>query len=141
MGRIVAVDYGKARIGLAITDENKKLALPYKTISSGKTLSISAKNILIELSSYISNIEGFILGLPLKLSGEKGEMAKEIERLKEELSKITDKPITFFDERLTSAQADKSMKEIKISRKKRAERSDPVAAMIMLQCYLELKNC
>jgi putative holliday junction resolvase len=136
MGRIAAIDYGRVKIGLAITDENQRVALPFKTVQAGKTLSQSATIVLEELSSFLPKIEKFILGLPLLLSGKKGEMAKEVESFEEELRKVTNIPIIFWDERLTSAQAEASLKELNLSRKKRAEKSDPLSAMIILENYL-----
>lgn len=137
MGRIVAIDYGRARIGLAMTDENKKVALPYKTISSGKTIALSAKNVIDALKDYLPKIEKFVLGMPLMLSGKKGEMALEVEKFKEELEKLTKIEVCLWDERLTSAQAEVSLKEMDLNRKKRAQNSDPVAAFIILQNYLD----
>lgn len=137
MGRLVAIDYGRARIGLAMTDEQKRMALPYKTIAAGKTMALSVKNIFEALAVYLPNIEKIVLGLPLMLSGKKGEMALEVEQFKAELEKITEIPICLWDERLTSAQAEVSLKEVDLSRKKRAQKSDPVAACIILQNYLD----
>jgi putative holliday junction resolvase len=136
MGRVVAIDYGKAKIGLAMTDESQKIALPFKTIQAGKTLSQTAKIILEEFSPFLSKIEKFVLGLPLLLSGKKGEMAKEVEAFKQALETMTNIPIDFWDERLTSAQAEARLKECSLSRKKRAQCSDTVSAMIILENYL-----
>ena len=137
MGRIIAIDYGRARIGLAMTDEAKKIGMPYKTIASGKTIALSAKNVIDALKIFLPHIEKFVLGLPLMLSGKKGEMALEVEQFKVELEKITAIPVCLWDERLTSAQAESSLKEMNMTRKKRAQKSDPVAACIILQNFMD----
>ena len=137
MTRIAAIDYGRARIGLAITDESQRVALPLKTVPSAKTLALSAKKIIEELTVYLPKIEKIVLGLPLMLSGKKGEMALEVEKFKEELEKITEIPIILWDERLTSAQAETSLKEMDLTRKQRAKQSDSTAAYIILQNFLD----
>jgi putative Holliday junction resolvase len=137
MGRIVAVDYGKKRIGIAITDDKKLLSLPYKTVFSGKSIEESAKNILEALKEKFSEIEKMVIGLPLLLSGKKGEMAEKVEELKKELLKKVDFPIVLWDERLTSSQAHLIFKEVGISRKKRTKKIDLASATIILQSYLD----
>jgi putative Holliday junction resolvase len=137
MGRIVAVDYGRKRIGIAMTDDKKLLALPYKKIFSGKSIKDSAKNILEALREKFSEIEEMVIGLPLLLSGAKGEMVEEVEKLKKELLKEVNFKIVLWDERLTSSQAHVIFKDVGISRKKRTEKVDLASATIILQSYLD----
>jgi len=138
--QIAAIDYGKKRIGISITSFDGKIALPYKTIDSGKNLEESANNIINSLSQYLNNIKEIVLGNPLLLSGKESEMSKEVKKLKDILLKKLNIPIILWDERLTSSEAEKILKEQKISRKKRTKKIDPIAATIILNSYLETKK-
>lgn len=140
MGRIVALDYGRARIGIAMSDERGTVGLPFKTLPAAKTLEKSVDALLENLKIYLPKIDKFILGMPLLLSGKKGEMALEVEKFKSLLEKKTAIPIILWDERLTSAQADNFLKEMNLSRKKRSEKSDSMAALIILQNYLDSQS-
>jgi len=143
--RIAAIDYGRKRIGLAITDESGKIALPLKTVFAGKKIEETFSNIFKTLNPYLLEIKELVIGYPLLLSGEKGKLAKEVEIFKNSLSKnenIKDIKITLWDERLTSSQAENVLKEKNenLSRKKRQKKVDPIAACIILQSYLNAKN-
>lgn len=140
MGRIVALDYGRARIGIAMSDEKGTVGLPFKTLVAGKTLEKSVDALLENLKIYLPKIDKFILGMPLLLSGKKGEMALEVEKFKSLLEKKTAIPVILWDERLTSAQADNFLKEMNLSRKKRSEKSDSMAALIILQNYIDSQS-
>ncbi|KPK32660.1 MAG: hypothetical protein AMS24_03575 [Chlamydiae bacterium SM23_39] len=138
--RIAAIDYGKKRIGISITSPDGKIALPYKTIDTGKNLEESSNNIINSLNPYIENIKEIVLGNPLFLSGKESEMSKEVTKLKAILSKKLNIPIILWDERLTSSEAEKILKEQKIPRKKRKRKVDPIAATIILRSYLDAKK-
>jgi putative holliday junction resolvase len=134
MGRILAIDYGKKRIGLAITDPQQIMALPFKTIDAGNNIKESIQNIIKETPD---GIEKIIIGNPLLFNGTASEMSKVVETLKLELEKtLTDVPVILFDERLTSTQAERFLKEHKVNRKKRVGKVDPIAAYIILNGYL-----
>lgn len=134
MGRILAIDYGKKRIGLAITDPQQIMALPFKTIDAGNNIKESIQNIIKETPD---DIEKIIIGNPLLFNGTASEMSKVVETLKLELEKtLTDVPVILFDERLTSTQAERFLKEHKVNRKKRVGKVDPIAAYIILNGYL-----
>lgn len=134
--RIVAVDYGKKRIGLAITDARGVVALPLTTISAGRSLAESVKNVLQALTSYLPEIKEFIIGLPLLLSGAAGEMAQEVERFAEILRKESERPVSMIDERLSSKATERVLIEMGHSRKERKAKSDEMAATLLLQTYL-----
>ena len=137
MGKIISIDYGTVRIGLAISDINKKIAFPLKTIQAGFSLKKTAEAIFINLQDRIGDIEAIVMGYPLLLNGRDGEMAIKVKALKEELEKILPLPITLWDERLTSALAERSLKEKGFNRKKRSKKVDPIAACFILQRYLD----
>lgn len=138
--RIAAVDYGKKRIGLSISDERKIIALPLKLVDAGRNVQESSKNILHALTPYLAHLEKILIGLPLMMNGTHGEMAKEIERFTEILSTLTTIPIEFVDERLTSAQAERELKSLDYSRKERKSLVDSTAATLLLQAYLDRKT-
>jgi putative Holliday junction resolvase len=135
MGRIAAIDYGLARVGLAISDEMRFLARPLVCLPNTKQLS---QAIVQELGKH-GAIEAIVLGLPIQMNGKEGEMAQEVRKFAEELKKHTALPILFWDERLTSAQADRTLREAELSRKKRAALSDTMSATVILQSYLDSK--
>ena len=137
MSRIVAIDYGRKRVGIAMTDISGSFAMPFKTVLAGKTLDITAKLILDELKPYLKEIKTFVLGLPLYLDGNKSEMSIEVEDFKKVLEKLTKIPIIFVDEGLTSNEAESMLNELSLPRKKRSKNIDPIAAMIILKDYLE----
>lgn len=138
MMRILALDFGLKRIGIAISDENQKIALPVKTLmvqNPNQAVSL----LLQEMQKNQWQIEKVILGNPLLLSGKKGEMALLVEKFKTELAKKLNIPVLLWDERLTSSQADKMLKK-DYNRKKRSQIIDPIAATIILQNYLDSQN-
>lgn len=140
MGRIIAIDYGAARIGVASTDENKILAMPLMVVKTENTLDKTIETLLKKLSIYLPKTEMIVIGYPLLLSGEKSKMTLEVESFKKKLESNISIPITFYDERLTSAAAEDFLKELNLNRKKRAKKLDEIAAMIILQDYLESIN-
>lgn len=140
MGRIVGLDYGRKRIGIAVSDPFQSFAVPVKTLPTEPTLEKTLLALQVELSRY-GDIEKIVMGLPLLLSGVTGEMALEVQTFAKDVEKALQIPVVLWDERLTSQMADRSLKEQDLSRKKRAKKIDPIAATIILQSYLEhLKN-
>ena len=136
MGRIVAIDFGKVRIGLAISDERKIIAQPLETIRTGKDHEQTATAIATALSRY-TTIETVVMGLPLLLSGKESEMSQHVRLFAKALEKQLPHPIIFWDERLTSAGVEKMLIEMDVSRKKRAALSDALSAVSILQNYLD----
>jgi putative Holliday junction resolvase len=137
--RIVGLDYGLARIGMALSDEQKIIASPFKTIETAKRLEMTAQKIVEEIESvkktYNCTVELLVIGLPLKLSGKHSMLSDEVEHLASVLKVLTDVPIKLWDERLTTSQAERSMDSL--TRKKRSKIIDKSAASIILQSYLE----
>ncbi len=139
--RIIAIDYGLARLGVAISDERKIIACPMTTVTADRKSESTAIKLIQELNQHAAlhrySIEAIVIGLPLLMSGKKGFFADETLHFIECLRKQTATPIITWDERLTSVQAEKSLREGNLSRKKRAKRVDSVAAIIILQNYLD----
>lgn len=135
MGRVVAIDFGKKRIGLAISDASKIIAQPYSVIQAGKNHAETAQLILKELSRY-TDVESFVLGLPLLLSGKDSEMTLEVREFKTVLEQASPLPVLLWDERLTSQQVEKLLKESNMKRKERSQICDTMAAATILQSFL-----
>lgn len=141
--RLIGIDYGLARIGLAISDENKIIASPLSVIKAEKKLENTSKKIAEELKrleeEYGCHFSEIVVGLPLHMSGRVGMLADEVKEFVKLLQELTTSSIVTWDERLTSAQAERYLKESGMTRKKKAKLVDKVAAAIILQCYLDAK--
>ena len=131
MRRLAGIDYGRKRLGVALTDP---LGI---TVQSRPTLEVSGfADAVSQAASFAfsENAERIVLGLPLNMDGSSGDMAKEVERFGSALEAETGIPVCYWDERLTSEQA----KSILKNAGKRHERGqvDQVAAALMLESYL-----
>ena len=135
--RIVALDYGKARIGIAITDEMGMMALPLCTLMAEKKIEDTVNKLQERLSCYDPQIKTIVIGLPLLLSGQEGEMAQLVKEFGEQLHQKMNIEIVYWDERLSSAHAHSILKEGQMKRKKRSKIIDPIAATLILQSYLD----
>lgn len=137
MGKILAIDFGKVRLGLAYADTHLKVALPFKTILAGKSLAETVENVCKGVAE-LKDIEVIVIGLPLLMNGQEGDMAHLVRLFAKTLEEKTSFKVLLQDERLTSSQADVLLRDTTKSRKDRAKKSDPVAAMLLLQSYLQL---
>lgn len=135
MGRVLAIDYGRKRIGLAVSDSKKTVALPLKTIDTDKSDPIR------EISNVVREykIEEVVIGLPLLPNGREGRRAKEVKSFKDRLSESISLPIFFFDERLTTMEATGLLRQYKEPRKNK-EKIDAIAAQLILESYLEKRK-
>lgn len=143
-GRILGIDYGLARLGLAISDESKILASPLPTLSAAKKTEETVKRLVQELERIErereSTIQSIVIGLPLMMSGKTGFIADEVKHFATLLEQAVTIPIILWDERLTTVQAERSLREANLSRKKRSKVVDTVAAVIILQNYLDAQH-
>lgn len=133
MGRVLGIDFGMKRIGLARSDPMKMIASPLKTIQAGKTLGDTADLVIKELAE----VELIILGLPLLLSGKDSDTTKMVRTFATLLEEKSGLPLILWDERLTSKQVEKLMIEGNVSRKKRSAYVDTMSATLILQNYLD----
>lgn len=131
--RILAIDYGKKRIGLAITDPLKLFAIPHSTVSNDTNL---IKNLLELINE--KSVKEIILGNPIKESGEDSDFSREVRKFKLQLESKSGMEIILVDERYTSELAFKRVIDTVPSKKKRRDKSliDKNAAAIMLEEYL-----
>lgn len=134
MPRILAIDHGTVRIGLAISDELELVASPLKTLDAQREPEREIARIVRD-----RQVGKIIIGLPLRMSGERGGAAERSERFAEALGKALDPevPIELVDERLSSVEAEAALSRAGITEKR--ERNavvDQMAAMVILQGYL-----
>ena len=138
MSIILGVDIGDARTGVAISDELGIAAHPLCTIQRK-----SRKAVLAELHglAIAHNVERIVIGLPLQLDGETGTQAKKVRRFAERLQQQVNLPIVFWDESFSTVEAAQILRKTKKRRKKRKQVIDQVAAVLILEGYLEeLRN-
>ena len=131
MGRIAAVDFGLKRIGLAVTDKDRKIALPVAVVEGGKK---AIQNIAAALP--MKEVDLILIGNPIEMSGRKGPMSQMVEEFARALESALNIPVLLIDERLSSKGADTQMREISLKRKQRHERIDMIAATLLLEGYL-----
>jgi putative Holliday junction resolvase len=131
---IVSIDFGIKRVGLAVSDFQQKIALPLTTVPGGKLVLL---NIEKALGHRLAQIERFIVGYPLLLSGKRGSMASLVETFASQLEQHFHLPVELVDERLSSQGAERLMKTVGLSRKQRAQHTDATAASLLLQTYLD----
>jgi putative Holliday junction resolvase len=134
-GRILGLDIGGERIGLAISDEMGILASPLGMIRRGKDV----EQVERELARYVAEYSPvkFVAGLPVGLSGREGPQAKSVREFTEALVAKFDLPLEYWDERLTTSIAERNMKGAGMRRRDRRDKVDAVAASVILQGYLE----
>ena len=133
MGRVLGVDFGMKRIGLALSDPMKMIASPLKTVQAGKTLEDTVDLIVKECDE----IETIVVGLPLLLSGKDSDTTLMVRKFASTLEEKSGLPLVLWDERLSSKQVEKLMMEGGVSRKKRTKHVDTMSATLILQNYLD----
>ena len=134
MGRILGIDYGEKRIGLAHTDEVKLIASPLDTIPS-KEIFDYLKNYFVQ-----ENVESIVVGEPKTLDNKPALISKKIQLFINKLTALFDKPIYLVDERFTSKMAIDTMVFLKTKKSRRRDKSlvDKISATIILQSYLDI---
>ncbi len=137
MARILAIDYGQKRVGLAVTDEGQIIATPLTTVHS--------KDVIKYLQDYLSRepVELFVVGEPRQMNNTPSESVKFTEPFVRLLAKtFPDVKIARIDERFTSKMAQRTILEAGAKKKDRQKKElvDMVSAVIILQSYLEAKN-
>lgn len=132
--RLLGLDVGEKRIGLAVSDAMRHIGSPHSTLTrQGKKKDIPALRRLME--EY--NIGGIVVGLPKNMDGSEGTSCEEVRRFVGHLEKAVATPIYLQDERLSTAAVNRAMKEAEMNRKKRASLDDQLAASYILQGVLD----
>ena len=133
--KVMALDYGDVRIGIALSDVTRFLASGYENYTR-TSLDQDCKHISDIVSN--NNVKIIVIGLPINMDGSKGERVEKTYEFAEYLKKFTDAKIEFLDETLTSASAEKILISADVSRKKRKDVLDKLSATIILQDYLDM---
>lgn len=133
-GKLLGVDYGQVRIGLAISDPDRKLAFPLETYTR-RVPERDAAHFREVIQQ--EGVVGLVVGLPMHTDGREGQKAAEARTFGAWLAKTTSLPVVYWDERFTTVEAESALWEAGLTHKQRRARRDRVAAQIFLQAYLE----
>ncbi len=135
MSRIVGIDPGEARIGVAVSDEEASIAFPRETILARGGVAEAARRVREALVD--DEVSLAVVGLPLRLDGREGEAARRAKRFGEALRAALEVEVVYWDERLTTVAAERSLREMGRRGAKQREVVDQSAATILLQGYLD----
>lgn len=135
MRRILGLDFGEKRIGVSISDQTGKIALAYGLLA----ISDQRQGIReIKKICQKEKIGKIVLGLPITLKGKEGQAAEKIRQFGQKLKEEISLPIIFEDERFSTKEAEKILKQLKI--KKGREKIDTLSAILILKQYLERED-
>jgi putative Holliday junction resolvase len=132
-GRVLGLDLGDARIGVAISDDARRMAVPLGTVRTGAPADLRAIADLIREHG----VTLVVVGHPLQLSGESGERAHHAERFAAAIREALDVPVQLQDERLSTVEADRALRETGASGRDRRRTIDRSAATVILQAWLD----
>jgi putative Holliday junction resolvase len=134
MGRVLAVDPGTRRVGIALSDPGATIALPLTSLPANPMESLAER--LTELARHHDAAE-LVVGLPRRMDGALGPEALDAKALAGRLRRLSGLRVTLVDERLTSVAAERALLATGTKRARRRELSDQVAATLILQTYLD----
>lgn len=137
MAALLGLDLGEKRVGVAVSDEMGSLAVPLKTLSF-----ISRKELLREIQSLVREyaVESIVVGFPITLKGETGPAAKKVQEHVRWFEEKLPMPWILWDERLTTQEVERILLDADLSRDRRKEVRDRLAAQRILQNYLDFKR-
>jgi putative holliday junction resolvase len=132
--RLLGIDHGSVRIGLAVTDPERKIAFPLSIYTWRRS---AADADYFRTLVREQEVAAIVVGLPVHMSGAEGTKAREARSFGQWLGEITGLRVAFWDERYTTVQAESALWNAGLTHKKRKDRRDKVAAQMMLQAYLD----
>jgi putative Holliday junction resolvase len=132
-GRILGLDLGQSRIGVAISDPDRRVAVPLGTVRTGAPEDVKAIAAMVK----DQGVAAIVVGQPLSLSGRKGEAADHAEKFAQALRDFLKLPVFLQDERLTTVEADRQLAEAGLRGRDRRRVVDQTAATLILQAYLD----
>lgn len=139
MGRIMALDVGDVRIGIAVSDIMAIIANPIESYTRSKTdINIDIQHIQAIVKE--RNVELIVCGLPISMNGQENTQSAKTRQFIDMLVKTIDVPVKFYDERLTSVSAERVLIQGNVRRENRKKVIDKLAATIILQNYLDSKR-
>ncbi|MCU0958527.1 MAG: Holliday junction resolvase RuvX [Pirellulaceae bacterium] len=132
-GRLAGIDFGTVRIGVALCDAHQTLASPHAiyTRRSARQDAVFFHQLVAE-----QDVVGFVVGLPLHLSGQESAKSREVRQFADWLAEVTGRPVRLWDERFTTRDAESLLGVGQLTRKQRQARRDKVAAQLLLSDYL-----
>ncbi len=132
--RLLGLDVGDKTVGLAISDAGLRIATPLKTIRRTRLAADASA-----LFAVVDDREAvaLVIGLPINMDGSEGQRCRYVRQFADNLLRIRDMPVVFWDERLSTAAVERAMLEAELSRAKRAKRIDAAAAAYILQGALD----
>lgn len=136
MGRILGIDYGLRRIGLAIADDETRIAMPLATLGGRNDPTRDARNVTDRGAA--EEAAEFVVGLPLSMDGSDSEQTRLTRRFEGELARLSGKAVHLQDERLSSYTAEQKLEEAGVSGRRARKVADQVAAQQILQAWLDL---
>jgi putative Holliday junction resolvase len=134
LGRVAAIDYGTVRIGIALSDSRRTIASPYENYTRRDKATDAAR---FQLLAKEEQVAQFVVGLPVHSSGHESQKSIEAQTFGKWLTEITGVPVAYFDERFTTVEAEQLLAQAKLTKARRKERLDMLAAQILLTAYLE----
>ena len=132
-GSVLALDLGDARIGVAISDDARRLAVPVGTVRTGAPDDVKAIAAMVRERE----VTLVVVGHPLLLSGEAGDRAHLAERFAEALGGFLDVPVVLHDERLSTVEAERALRDAGTTGRDRRRSVDASAAAVILQSFLD----
>ena len=137
-GRLLGVDWGERRIGLALSDETRTLAQPLATLTRRTGKRFPMRQLLGLMDRHA--VTGVVLGLSLDLEGAEGEAAGAVRTLAAAIAQHSGKPVDLWDERLTTARALQAVRDLGGTTRGRKDGVDALAATVLLQHYLDARR-
>jgi putative Holliday junction resolvase len=132
-GRVIGLDLGDARIGVSISDDDRLMAVPIGTIHTGAPADLKAVAALVEEHA----VSLVVVGLPLSMSGEQGSAAVKAESFAGALRSILTVPVELQDERLSTVEAERGLRDAGVTGRERRKVVDRSAATVILQAWLD----
>ena len=137
-GRLLGVDWGARRIGLALSDESRLLAQPLTTLTRRAGKRFPMRQLLTLVDQHA--VTGVVVGLPLDPDGAEGDGARAARRLAEDIGRHSGRPVELWDERFTTSRAMQAVREMGGSTRGRKGDVDALAAAVLLQHYLDARR-
>lgn len=139
LGRVMGIDYGDRRVGLALSDEHRLIAQTLTTLQRDRRGDVE---VALAIASLLAehDVRHIVVGWPLRLNGREGIQTQKVERFIAQLVDHTSLPISRWDERLTTHSAERALREGGVKGKQRRAKVDQVAAALILQSWLEAES-
>jgi putative Holliday junction resolvase len=130
---VLGLDLGEARIGVAVSDDDRRMAVPLGTIHTGAPADLRAVAKLVDEHAATT----VVVGLPLSMSGERGSAAAKADAFADALRSILSVPVELQDERLSTVEAERGLRDAGVSGRERRKVVDRTAATVILQAWLD----